>query len=82
MDITSEQLLEGDILEREFTLDEIPGVIWTPVDAKRYTPLPLLLMGHPGDLSAMQPRLETRAREQHLSTPTVQPYAFRADPSI
>ncbi len=63
MDITSEQLLEGDILEREFTLDEIPGVIWTPVDAKRDTPLPLLLMGHPGDLSAMQPRLETRARD-------------------
>jgi len=62
MHITAEQLLEGDILEREFVLDELPGVIWNPVDAKRDTPLPLLLMGHPGDLLAMQPRLEARAR--------------------
>ncbi len=62
MQITSEQLLDGDILEREFTLDEIPGVLWTPVGAKRATPLPLILMGHPGGLRAMHPRLLARAR--------------------
>ncbi len=62
MHFTSERLLDGDILERKFTLDEIPGVLWTPTDVKRDTPMPLLLMGHPGDLCAMQSRLEARAR--------------------
>ena len=62
MHITSEQALDGGIVEREFTLDEIPGVLWTPASATTSTPLPLILMGHPGGQRTMHPRLEARAR--------------------
>ncbi len=62
MHLTSEHVLDGGILEREFTLDEIPGVLWTPAGATPSASLPLILMGHPGGLPTMRPRLQARAR--------------------
>jgi dienelactone hydrolase len=58
MRFTSEQRLDDDVLEREFTLGEIPGILWTP----RSAPAPLILLGHPGGLHKMYPRLAARAR--------------------
>jgi len=57
MHFTSEQRLDGGVLEREFILGEIPGVLWTPISA----PAPLILVGHPGGLRQMYPRLAGRA---------------------
>jgi hypothetical protein len=58
MQITSEQRLDNGVIEREFTLGEIPGILWTPASA----PAPLILVGHPGGLHKMRPRLAGRAR--------------------
>jgi dienelactone hydrolase len=58
MRFTSEQRFDDGVLEREFTLGEIPGILWTPVSA----PAPLLLLGHPGGLRKQYPRLAARAR--------------------
>jgi len=58
MRLTSEQRLDDGVLEREFTLGEIPGVLWTPGSA----PAPLILSGHNGGLHKRLPRLVARAR--------------------
>ncbi len=58
MQFTSEQRLDDGSLEREFTLGEIPGILWTPTSS----PAPLILLGHPGGLRKMYPRLAGRAR--------------------
>jgi dienelactone hydrolase len=60
MRFTTEQRLADGVLERGFTLGEIPGVLWTPGSSA--APAPLILLGHPGGLRAMHPRLEARAR--------------------
>jgi dienelactone hydrolase len=63
MRFTSEQRLNDgiiDVLERGFTLGEIPGILWTPGSAT--APAPLILLGHPGGLHKMYPRLVARAR--------------------
>jgi len=60
MRFTSEQRLDDGVLEREFTLGEIPGILWTPGFAS--APVPLILLGHPGGLHQMYPRLVARAR--------------------
>ena len=60
MQFTSEQRLDDGVLEREFTLGEIPGILWTPGSAS--APAPLILVGHPGGLHKMYPRLVARAR--------------------
>ncbi|MCL2534906.1 MAG: alpha/beta hydrolase, partial [Nocardiaceae bacterium] len=60
MHFTSEQRLDDGVLEREFTLGEIPGILWTPGSAS--APAPLILVGHPGGLHKMRPRLAARAR--------------------
>jgi hypothetical protein len=58
---TSEQRLDDGVLEREFTLGEIPGILWTPAPAS--VPARLILVGHPGGLHKMShPRLVARAR--------------------
>jgi len=62
MHVTSEQVLDEGIRERGFALGEIPGMLWTPTKATPSAPSPLILMGHPGGLSAMYPRLQARAR--------------------
>jgi hypothetical protein len=58
MRFTSEQRLDDGVLEREFTLGEIPGVLWTPGSG----PAPLILSGHNGGLHKRLPRLVARAR--------------------
>ncbi|MGH3592215.1 MAG: dienelactone hydrolase family protein [Pseudonocardiaceae bacterium] len=58
MQFTSEQRRDDGVLEREFTLGEIPGVLWTPGSA----PAPLILSGHNGGLHKREPRLVARAR--------------------
>jgi hypothetical protein len=58
MRFTSEQRLDDGVLEREFTLGEVPGVLWTPGSA----PVPLILSGHNGGLHKRDPRLVARAR--------------------
>lgn len=64
MHFTSEQRLDDGVLEREFTLDEIPGILWTPETASASVPVPLILLGHPTlGLRKMYPRLVARARQ-------------------
>jgi dienelactone hydrolase len=60
MHFTSEQRLEDSVVEREFTIGEIPGILWTPAFSS--SPVPLILLGHPGGLRRMYPRLAARAR--------------------
>ncbi|WP_329171124.1 alpha/beta hydrolase [Streptomyces decoyicus] len=63
MHFTSEQHLDDSVLEREFTLGEIPGILWTPASASASAPAPLILLGHPPlGLRTMYPRLAGRAR--------------------
>ncbi|TXS81288.1 alpha/beta hydrolase [Streptomyces sp. sk2.1] len=72
MRFTSERCLDDGVLEREFTLDEIPGILWTPASvsppasepasASAPASVPLILLGHPGGLGRMYPRLVDRAR--------------------
>ena len=59
MRFISEQNL-GDVLEREFLLGDVPGALWTPTSMP--TAAPLILLGHPGGLHTMYPRLLARAR--------------------
>jgi len=62
MRFISEQRLDDGVLEREFTLGEIPGILWTPGSAS--APVPLILLGHPPlGLRKMYPRLVARARQ-------------------
>jgi dienelactone hydrolase len=60
MRFTSEQRLDDGVLERRFSLGAIPGILWTPRSATATAPL--LLLGHPGGLDRMYPRLVARAR--------------------
>ena len=60
MRFTSERRLDDGVLERGFTLGEIPGIVWTPGFAS--APAPLILLGQPGGLQRMYPRLVARAR--------------------
>ncbi|MBF6098583.1 alpha/beta hydrolase [Nocardia cyriacigeorgica] len=61
MHFLTQQRLDDEIVERTFTLDEIPGILWTPDSVS--APAPLILLGHPGGLPAMYPRLLARARD-------------------
>ncbi|GAB1339732.1 hypothetical protein ACE1SV_63220 [Streptomyces sp. E-15] len=63
MYFTSERHLDDGVLERGFTLGEIPGILWTPASAPAPAPTPLILMGHPPlGLHKMYSRLAGRAR--------------------
>src|SRR5947209_19167587 len=59
MRFSSEQRLDDGVLEREFTLGEIPGTLWTPGSA----PAPLILMAHNNGLPKGESRLVARARQ-------------------
>lgn len=66
---TSERRLASEphrdgIIERDFTLDGIDGILWLPESASAEHPAPLILLGHPSGpgLARMRPRLEGRAR--------------------
>ncbi|GAA2129777.1 alpha/beta hydrolase [Streptomyces synnematoformans] len=58
MHVTSERRHDDGVREREFTLGEIPGTLWTPGPA----PAPLVLMAHNNGLPKADPRLAARAR--------------------
>lgn len=60
MHFTSEPRLSDGVIERDFALGEIPGILWTPESTS--TPVPLILLGHPGGLNRMHSRLAARAR--------------------
>ncbi|MGI5240080.1 alpha/beta hydrolase [Dactylosporangium sp. CA-139066] len=62
MQFTAELRFDDGVLEREFTLGEIPGILWTPGSASASAPAPLILIGHPGGMRRMYPRLAARAR--------------------
>ncbi|MER6603575.1 alpha/beta hydrolase [Streptomyces parvus] len=64
MHFSSEKRIDGDVVEREFTLGEIPGILWTPAAVSPdAAPAPLILIGHPPlGLGRMYPRLAGRAR--------------------
>src|SRR5262245_60683721 len=48
-----------DVVERDFTVGEVPGVLWSPAsDGHR---APLVLMGHGGGLHKTPPALVARA---------------------
>ncbi|OBA75009.1 hypothetical protein A5641_26435 [Mycobacterium sp. 1554424.7] len=64
MQFTSEQRTDG-IVERRFTLGEIPGILWTPGSASPTEPVPLILAGQPGGAAGLDltyPRLVGRAQ--------------------
>ncbi|MEU4082111.1 alpha/beta hydrolase [Streptomyces venezuelae] len=76
MHVTSEQRLDDGVLERTFTLGEIPGILWTPAAASASAPVPLILLGHPPlGLGRMYPRLVARARHsaaEGIATATIE----------
>lgn len=49
------------VVDRSFTIGEIPGVLWSP--ERRVSGAPLVLMGHPGGLHKRSPGLVARARQ-------------------
>ncbi|MGW6710077.1 dienelactone hydrolase family protein [Streptomyces sp. NPDC054956] len=59
MHFISEQRLDDGVVEREFTLGEIPGTLWTPEST---APVPLILMAHNNGLPKGAARLVARAR--------------------
>jgi hypothetical protein len=59
MQFTSERRLDNGVHERDFTLGDIPGVLWTTPGS---VPAPLILSGHNGGLHKRLPRLVARAR--------------------
>ena len=61
---TAQRHRDDGIVERDFTLNGIPGVLWLPGSASAGHPVPLILLGHPSGpgLARMRPRLDGRAR--------------------
>ena len=59
MDFVSETRSADGVLERRFLLGDAPGILWTGPGG----PGPLVLLGHPGGLDRMHPRLAARARD-------------------
>ncbi|MDF0530717.1 alpha/beta hydrolase [Tsukamurella sp. 8F] len=59
MNFTNSSSAADGIVERDFTVDGVPGVLWTP---ERADGLPLILHGHPGGLHKRFPSLVSRAR--------------------
>lgn len=51
---------DDEVVTRTFTVDDVPGVLWTPQAPA--APVPVVLLGHPGGLGRMRPRLDARAR--------------------
>ena len=53
------------VLERDFLLGEIPGVLWSPVSGSDHAPL--VVMGHGGGLHKKTPALMARAHDNVTS---------------
>jgi dienelactone hydrolase len=62
MRFTSERVLDDGAAEREIDIDGVAGILWTPPRAVS-EPTPLILLGHPGGIQRMSPRLLARARQ-------------------
>ncbi|HET6909739.1 MAG TPA: alpha/beta hydrolase [Mycobacteriales bacterium] len=60
MHFTAEASSDG-VVERSFTIGDIPGILWSP--ARAAADAPLLLMGHPGGLHKRAAGLVARARQ-------------------
>src|ERR1700712_3719403 len=74
MDLEAERQLDGGVVERDLALGDVPGILWTPASAAS-APVPLVLMGHPGGLTPMRPRLVARAlaaAEQGFAAATIE----------
>ncbi len=63
MHFHSAPVSHDDVTERRFDLDGIAGILWLPTSATADSPAPLLLLGHPGGMERMHPRLLARARQ-------------------
>jgi dienelactone hydrolase len=59
MQLLSSTFSDG-VLERGFTVEHIPGVLWSPLSPA--APAPLVLMGHPAGLDTSTAGLVARAR--------------------
>ena len=59
MQLISERRHDDGVLEREFTLGDIPGTLWLPASE---APAPLILHAHNNGLPKAEPRLVARAR--------------------
>src|SRR6266480_780356 len=55
------QTSSSGVLERDFTVGEVPGVLWSPASGSDHAPL--VLMGHGGGLHKKTPALAARARD-------------------
>jgi dienelactone hydrolase len=55
------QTSSNGVIERDFMVDEIPGVLWSPDSGPDHTPL--VLMGHGGGLHKKTPALMARAHD-------------------
>jgi alpha-beta hydrolase superfamily lysophospholipase len=55
------QTSSNGVVERDFIVDEVPGVLWSPVSGPDHAPL--VLMGHGGGLHKTTPALRTRAHD-------------------
>ncbi|MFJ2738914.1 alpha/beta hydrolase [Streptomyces sp. NPDC087440] len=62
LEFTSEQRLDDGVRAREFTLGDIPGILWTPESSTVEQPLPLVLIAHNNGLPMRDARLGARAR--------------------
>ena len=63
MRITTAQHLDDGVLGTPVSPSaRSPGSLWTPPSASPSAPAPLILLGHPGGLDKMYPRLVARAR--------------------
>ena len=60
LNVIAETSSDG-VVDRSFTIGEVPGVLWSPECAA--TDAPLLLMGHGGGLHKRSPGLVARARQ-------------------
>lgn len=58
------QATSGGVLERDFLIGDVPGVLWSPPSASPGTPL--VLMGHGGGLHKRSAGLVSRARDSVL----------------
>ena len=55
------QTSSNGVIERDFIVGEVPGVLWSPVSGP--DPAPLVLMGHGGGLHKKTPGLMARAHD-------------------
>ena len=55
------QTSSNGVLERDFVLGDVPGVLWSPVSGPDHAPL--VLMGHGGGLHKKTPALVARAHD-------------------